>query len=155
MMCAYRANVALFFTFVLPRSYENLEPCCLLCINLRFRVLLCIFFIYARRKLFCLFVCSSRRNRMIVSLSGQGLYPDLRLHQVLAPEVQLLIQCTWDLIQMFLATFHRERRALMSYQTATLRVTTSKCVQPFQKLDSTSHWICQVALSFPNSLVAK
>ena len=106
---------------------------------------------------FYLFVCSSRRNRMILSLLGQGLYPDLRLQQVLAPEVRLLIQCTWDLIQMFLATFHRQRRsrALMSYQTATLRVTTSKCVQPFQKLDPTSHWICQVALSFPNSLVAK
>jgi len=25
---------------------------------------------------------------------GQGLYQDLRLHQVLAPEVRLLIQCT-------------------------------------------------------------
>ena len=49
---AYRANFALFFTFVLPRSYENLEPCCLFCINLRFLVLFCIFFTYARRKLF-------------------------------------------------------------------------------------------------------
>ena len=51
-MFAYRANFALFFTFVLPKSYENLEPCCLFCINLRFHVLLCIFFIDARRKLF-------------------------------------------------------------------------------------------------------
>ena len=50
------ANFALFFTFVLPRSYKSLEPCCLFCINLRFLVLLCIFFIYVRRKLF-LFVC--------------------------------------------------------------------------------------------------
>lgn len=121
----YRANFALFFIFVLPQSYENLEPCCLLCINLWFLVLLCFSFY--------LFVGSSRRNQMILSLLGQGLYQDLRLHQVLAPEVRLLIQCTWDLSHMFLATFHRQRRALMSYQTATLRVTISKCMKPFQK----------------------
>ena len=67
---AYHANFALFFTFVLPRSYEYLEPEPVAYSVSIYGSLYCFasFLCMQGVSFFYLFVCSSRTNQMILSL---------------------------------------------------------------------------------------